>query len=223
MKKQLYILCSILFTSLIGFSQNEVKVTEQNESFNVGSKNAIVATIPYGKKDVVEKMIKKELKDWNGKYDSKGGEFFVIQAVSKFMGEKAFDTYVKIVSDKEGDFRVAFATDLGGAYLTSSAHGEQFKAMREKVKSFAKEAASKCIEEDIDSNKDKLSDLEKKQASLEKEKKSLEQDIEDYKKKIAQAEDKIKANEKSQEAQKEAIKTQQTVVSDIEKRLKAIK
>lgn len=217
------------FTSLLFFivcsisAQNEIKISEEMHSFAAGSKNAIVVSIPYTDKDMVEKQIKNELKSWNGKYDSKSDEYFTLQAVSKFMGDKPFDTYAKIISSNEGLFKIAFATDLGGAFLSSRDHNEQFKAMSDKLKTFAKEAAIKSVEAELDKNKDDLSGLEKTQRSYEKDKKNLEEDIEDYKRKIAEAEKKIEENIKNQETQKTFIKSQQEKVSGTEKKLGGLK
>lgn len=215
----LFFVCFISFS----FAQNEVRLSEEFQTFSIGSKNAIVVTIPFGNKEIVEKALRSELKDWGGKYDSKGDEFFVIQAVTKFMGPKPFDTYAKIISSQEGNFKIAFTTDLGGAFLSSREHSDLFRAMSEKIQIFAKETAVKCVENDLDKNKDVLSDLEKDQRSLEKDKKNLEEDIEDYKKKIADAEDKIRTNNKNQDAQKAVIKTQQEKLAELEKRLKSLR
>jgi chromosome segregation ATPase len=212
-----------LFLSALTWAQGDIKVSEENHSFSNGSKNALVVNIPYGNKDLVEKELKKELKNWNGKYDSKGEELSITQAVSKFMGDKPFDTYAKVISSQNNEIKVAFATDLGGAYLSSREHSQLFKAMSDKIKDFAKETAAACVAEELDKNRDALSDLEKTQRSLEKDKKGLEEDIEDYKKKIAEAEEKIKQNVQNQENQKEAIKNQSGKVTDVENRLKTIK
>lgn len=212
-----------LFLSAVVLAQGNIKVSEENHSFSTGSKNALVVNIPYGNKDLVEKELKKELRNWNGKYDSKGEELFTIQAISKFMGDKPFDTYAKVISSQSNEIKIAFATDLGGAYLSSREHSELFRAMSDKIKAFAKETATTCVKEELEKNQDALSGLEKAQRSLEKDKKGLEEDIEDYKKKIAEAEEKIKQNVQNQEGQKEAIKNQSGKVSDVENRLKSIR
>ena len=212
-----------LVLSAVSLAQGDIKVSEENHSFSSGSKNALVVNIPYGNKDLVEKELRKELKNWNGKYDSKGEELFTLQALSKFMGDKPFDTYAKVISSQSNEIRVAFATDLGGAYLSSREHSEQFRAMSEKLKAFARETAMNCVKEELEKNQDALSDLEKTQRSLEKDKKGLEEDIVDYKKKIAEAEEKIRQNTTNQENQKEAIKTQSGKVSEVENRLKSIR
>lgn len=213
----------MVFLAGLTFSQAEIKLSEEIQSFALGSKNCIVVNIPYGNKDIVEKELKNEMKDWGGKYNSNGNEFFTVQSTVKFMGDKPFDAVVKIISTEENNFKIAFAIDLGGAYMNSREHRDQFSAMSEQIKKFAKTTATKCIEKELDTNKDFLSDMEKVQRGLEKDKKDLEGDIESYKKKIAEAEQKIKENEQTQEKQKEAIKTQKSKVETSESKLKSLK
>src|SRR4051812_8275370 len=100
------------------FYAQEVKTNEENVSFTNGSHNAIVVTIPYGNKDIVEKALKSEMKDWGGKFNSSKGELQTTGSSSKAMGDKPYDGYAKIVSDNADEVKVAFAVDLGGAYLS---------------------------------------------------------------------------------------------------------
>lgn len=223
MNTRLALLAFFMSSFFSAFAQSDIRISEETQSFSAGSKNALVVNIPYGNKDLVEKELRKELKNWNGKYDSKGEELFTIQAVSKFMGEKAFDTYARIISVQNNEVKVAFATDLGGAFLNSRDHSELFRAMSEKLRVFAREAAVNCVKEELEKNQEVLSDMEKKQRGLEKDKKELEEDIEDYKKKIAEAEGKIRQNNQNQETQKEAIKKQSGIISEVENRLKSIR
>jgi len=212
-----------LFTSLftlVGFAlfaQNNVSVSEENTSFSVGSKNSIVVNIPYGSIDVIEKALKSELKDWNGKYNSSKGEFTAIQAKLKEMGDKPFDAYAKIITS--GDvIKVAFAIDLGGAFMTSNQHSSQFNEMRAIVKKFAVETATECVEEDLKAETKKLESFEKDQKDLEKEKENLLNSIEDYRKKISEAEKKIGENMTNQSSKKSEISTQAQKVKEIEKK-----
>jgi hypothetical protein len=212
-----------LFTSLftlVGFTlfaQNNVSVSEENTSFGVGSKNSIVVNIPYGSLDVIEKALKSELKDWDGKYNSSKGEYTTIQAKLKEMGDKPFDAYAKIITS--GDvIKVAFAIDLGGAFMTSNQHSAQFNEMRAIVKKFAVETAKECVEEDLKAETKKLESFEKDQKDLEKDKENLLNSIDDYRKKISEAEKKIGENMTNQSNKKSEISTQAQKVKEIEKK-----
>ena len=71
--KQVTLFIATLFTTwAIG---QEVKTSNDKVSFSHGSFDAIIVSIPYADKDVVEKELKSEMKDWGGKYNSSKGEF----------------------------------------------------------------------------------------------------------------------------------------------------
>lgn len=214
--KQLF---TVLFTALgiSAMAQNEIKISEDNQSFSVGSKNSIVVNIPYGKMDIIEKELKSEMKDWGGKYNSSKGEFTATQASAKFMGDKPFDAYAKIIVS--GDIiKVAVAIDLGGAFMSSGNHGTHFHAMKERMKAFALKAAKESVAEDLKTEQKILSGFEKDQKDLEKDKESLLKSIEDYKKKIADAEKKIEENVNNQSKKKEEIAKQTEKVAEVGKK-----
>lgn len=204
------------------FYGQEVKTNEENVSFSNGTHNAIVVTIPYGNKDVVEKELKSELKDWGGKFNSSKGEMQAMGASSKAMGNKIYDGYAKIISENEKEIRVAFAIDLGGAYLDSRQHNDQYKVMNERIKKFGKNAANESINEEIAVEAKVLKELEGNKSDLEKSIEESKKDIEDYKKRIAEEEQKIKDNEAALTKKGEEITTQTSKLGDVEKKKKAI-
>ncbi len=221
MNKLLLILVS--FLSLNSFFSQDIKISEETHYFIVGSKNALVINIPYGNKEIVEKQLRKELKDWGGKYDTEKGEFRAIQASTKFMGDKPFDSYVKIIVESDQSIKLAFGIDLGGAFMSSREHGDRFKPMSDRLIAFARETSLACIDEELDNENKNLSSFEKDQKSLEKEKEKLLEDIEDYKKKIVAAERKIETNLQEQNKTKDEIKRQKEKISEIEKKKKSLK
>ena len=215
---------SILLISITFLSQSqEIKTEERSTAFSTGSKNAILVTIPNVTSDFMEKEIKDEMKNWGGKFSSSKGEFTIIQGQTKEIGEKMFDGYAKIVSSKDGIVVVAFAFDLGGAYLSSIQHKEQYTAINARIKAFAVKVAKDATQEELDEQQKILKSRQKEQEDLEKEKASLDQDIVDYTKKIEDAKKKIEQNKQSQEKKKEEIKVQTSKVEEVSKKLGAIK
>lgn len=200
----------------------EVKTDEKSVSFNNGSHNAIVVTIPYAQKDVVEKELKGEMKDWGGNFESGKGEYMALQTTMKSMGDKHFDGYAKIIESGDA-IQVAFAIDLGGAYLSSSDHGAQFKVMKEKAQKFGIKAAHEGVAAELAAEGKVLKDMEKDKSDLEKSIEGSKKDIEDYKKKITDAEQKIKDNESALTKKGDEISTQNTKIADVEKKKKSIK
>lgn len=203
--------------SVFVFGQNEVRINEEHTTFSVGSKNSIVVNIPFANLDILEKELKRELKDWGGKYNSSKDEYTSTQASFKAMGDKPFDVIAKIIKSGE-TVKVAFAIDLGGAYLTSNQHQEQFNVMKDKIKAFAINASKECVAEELKTEGKVLSSLEKDQKELEKDKESLLNSIEDYRKKIAEAEKKIEENVSNQSKKKVEIAKQAEKLKEVEKK-----
>lgn len=218
--KQIIAIASVLWSS-ISFSQ-EIKTTEETVAFTNGSHNAIVVTIPYGNKEIVESELKSEMKDWGGKYNSSKGEYTAMQASMKAMGEKMFDGYAKIIEGGDA-IKVAFAVDLGGAFMDSRQHALQFKVIQERAKKFAAKAATGSVDEELAKEAKILKTMESDKKDLEKSIESSKSAIEDYKKKIADAEQKIKDNESALSTKGEEIATQTSKIQEVEKKKKAIK
>lgn len=214
--KQLFTLL-LTTLSVATFAQGEVKVSEENYTFSVGAKNSIIVTVPYGKLDIVEKELKNELKEWGGKFNSSKGEYVVSQGTIKAMGAKPFDGYARAFVSGEV-VKVAVAIDLGGAYLSSNAHGAQFTAMKERLKEFAVRAAKECVAEELKAEQKILDGFMKDQKDLEKDKENLLKSIDDYKKKIAEAEKKIEENTTNQSKKKEEITRQTEKVAEVDKK-----
>jgi len=217
-----FITAVITLISVSTFAGNEVKISEESEAFSVGSKNAIVVTIPFGKADIVEKELKNELKDWGGKYSSSKGEYKMMQGKLKAVGSKPFDAYAKIIISGN-EVKVAVAIDLGGAFLSSREHGAQYTAMCAKLKEFAIKAGNECVEEELKAEQKILSSQQKEQKGLEKDKETLLNSIEDYRKRILEAEKKVEENIKLQETQKGLIETQGKKVVEVEEKKKSIR
>lgn len=223
MKRMKIFFCFVLLIiTSFSFSQ-EIKLEEKSIDFSGVSRNAICVTIPYTTSDFIEKKIKDEMKDWGGKYNSSKGEFLTTQSQIKEIGEKLFDGYAKIISAKDGIIVVAFGFDLGGAFLSSSAHKEQYTSISNRIKAFAVHAAKEATEEEIKAQEKLLHTVEKEQETLEKDKASLEKEIEEAKKRIEEAQKKIEQNKQDQTKKKEEIKNQSFKVQEVTKKLSAIK
>lgn len=218
--KAITLIAAITATSF--FYAQEVKVTEENVSFSNGSHNAIVVTIPHGNKEIVDKELKSELKGWGGKYNSSKGEMMTSQSTIKSMGEKPFDGYARILDGGENFVKVAFAVDLGGAYLDSKQHGSQFSAMKQRAEKFASHAALQSIETELAAEAKVLKTMEKEKGELEKTIEDSKKDIEEYKKRIAEAEQRIKDSEAGVAKKSEEITAQTTRIGDVEKKKKTV-
>ncbi|MNJ88831.1 hypothetical protein D3C87_63880 [compost metagenome] len=218
--KQLTLFVAALCTTwAIG---QEVKTSNDKISFSHGSFDAIVVTIPHANKDVIEKELKSEMKDWGGKYNSSKGEYTAKEAKMKAMGEKYFDGYAKII-ESGSEIKVAFAVDLGGAYMNSREHGSQHKEIESRVKKFGQKAAKESVNGMIELETKTLKKLNGEKEDIAKDIERSKKDIEDYKKKIADAEQKIKDNETATQKKESEISTQITKLEEVTGLLKKIK
>lgn len=218
--KQLTLFVATLFTTLaIG---QEVKTSNDKVSFSHGSFDAIVVTIPHGNKEVIEKELKSEMKDWGGKYNSSKGEYTAKEAKMKAMGDKYFDGYAKII-ESGTEIKVAFAVDLGGAYLNQREHGSQHKEIENRAKKFGQSAAKESVNGMIELETKMLKKLNGEKEDIAKDIERSKKDIEDYKKKIADAEQKIKDNEAATQKKEGEISSQITKLEEVTGLLKKIK
>lgn len=218
--KQLTLFVATLFTTwAIG---QEVKTSNDKVSFSHGSFDAIVVTIPHGNKEIIEKELKSEMKDWGGKYNSSKGEFTAKEAKMKAMGDKYFDGYAKII-ESGTEIKVAFAVDLGGAYMNDKEHGSQHKEIESRAKKFGQNAAKASVNGMIELETKTLKKLNGEKEDIAKDIERSKKDIEDYKKKIADAEQKIKDNEAATQKKEGEISSQITKLEEVTGLLKKIK
>jgi len=211
----LFITCSI--------SAQKVKVKEGSENIGGGSHNALSVTLYGVKPSDAEDAFRSYMKKYDGKRNSKDGEIFIDHALVKDISNNTIDIYGKALGkkdDKEITFVVAF--NLGGAYLNSGEHKDQFKVAENIVKDFAIKTTKDAIESELKDASKALSKSEDTQKSLEKDKSGLESNIEDYKAKIKKAEEGIATNKSDQEKKKVEIEAQKKVVEEVDKKLKSV-
>lgn len=213
---------SLLFIGTFGFSQNDIKVSEETQSFSHGSHNSIVVNIPFADKDLVLKELKSEMKSWGGKVDGKS-DLVLKQGKMKETGDKPFDAYGKIVGEGSGGIKVAVAIDLGGAYLSSREHNDKYSVFVKKMKAFASRTAAQAMNDKIATEKKIFAALEKDQKNLIKEKEKKEKDIVDAKKEIEDSEKKLVENKSNTEAKSKELAVQKEKMAGLEELLRSIK
>ncbi|AEA43632.1 hypothetical protein [Fluviicola taffensis] len=204
------------------FWAQEVKVTDEVIQFSSGIHEAVVVTIPFGKREAVEAQLKSELKSWKGKLSITGDEYVVIQGRLKAMGDKRHDTHAKII-ESVNEIKVAFAVDLGGKFVNRMDHPTEYKHIYERVRLFGNKASAASVQVDLDTDKKALKSLEKEEKKLEKEIASSKKDVENYQKKIVESEKKIQTKQTELTAKQAEIKTQNAQITDRKKTVKKLK
>jgi len=217
--KKIFTLTAVLAFLSAG-AQKKVEVRESNENIGGSSHNAMVVTIYTKDAERIEKAFKDKMKDFDAKVSTKK-EIFADNASWKAFGPNTFDVYARV--DKDGEaHKLIVGVDMGGAYLSSDSHSEQFRLFKNMIQELSVKIAKDEIAEELKLNQKTLGKLEEQQKDLVDENGDLKNDIENYKKKIAEAENKIKTNEENQVKKKEEIEKQKGVVKEVEEKLKKV-
>jgi len=218
MKSLLFFLFAFV---LFGAKTQQVSLTQENQTFTIGNKNAYFLSIPYAGKAQIEEGLKSYLKEF-GKVKAIKGEYKVLLGKDKNVSDKAFDIYALVITGKDGVSIAVFAIDLGGAFMTSRDHPNQSEEMEKSLKKFGTDCANNAIDGEIQAEQKILKSLEKEQKSLDKGLLSFEKDIENYKTSIKDTEKKIEAVKSNQNKKKDAVKSQESKIESIEKKRRTL-
>jgi hypothetical protein len=218
--KRLFTLMAVAALSIPALAQ-KIQVSESSENIGGGSNNALVVTIYETDADEIEKEWKSLMKGYDAKVSSKDG-IFADNALIKSMGPNTMDIYAKTVKVKDKEVKLIVGFDLGGAYLSSSKHGDQYKEAKKIVHDFAVKMTKEGIGGQMKAAEKVLDKLTDQQKDLVKDQEGLQKDIEDYKAKIKKAEDDIVKNKSEQEKKKQEVEAQKKVVDAISQKQKAV-
>jgi len=222
MKAKLIIL-ALAIVPMFAVAQKSIKVSETNDNIGGGSHNAMSVIIYEADEKLVEKEWKHQMKKMHAKVSHKGGEYFGDDAKLSSMGDNTFDIYAKVKKAGDGEVELIVAVDLGGAFMSSNAHGDQFKHIKKMVYEFAVETTKEAIRGQVKEAEKELHHREKDQEGLEKDNEKLHGNIEGWKKDIEKAEKDIEGNLKDQDGKKKEIEEQKKIVEEVKAKEKAVK
>ncbi|HTA61820.1 MAG TPA: hypothetical protein VK835_05165 [Bacteroidia bacterium] len=223
MKKQILTI-AVAISSLQFFAQ-DIKVRESNESFSNGGHNSLSVTLYVTDANMVEKEWKSKMKDFGyDKSSEKSNEYFFDNVVMKELGNNTLDVFSKVTQQKsEKTVTLTAAFDLGGAYLSSSEHKDKFEYVKKMMHDFAVKISKEELDDQIKAAGKVLSNIQDKQAGLEKDNKGLADDITNYNSKIKKANEQIEQNKKDIETKKGEVAAQQKVVEGIKAKKESVK
>jgi len=208
-------LFTLLFIAVLSQAnaQIAVVVTEGEDVLAGKVQNAMTITIHNGVADIVTKAWKKQLKGLKGKITAKD-ELFADDCKLEAMGTNTFDLYSKTRVVEGLGCNLVTSIDLGGAYLNSTDHADQFKVMRDMVYTFGVEQNKAVIQIEVDGHEKALKALQKELVSLEKKDKKMDEDIAKNKTAISEAETAKVENLNNRQAKSDAIIALEKVNSD---------
>lgn len=209
MKK--YFLSIAIIIPMALFAQKKIEVNEGSDNLG-GASHPSLTVMAYVKDgDKLLKAFKEKMKDHGGKISTKK-ELFADDCEWKAFGTNAFDAYAKVEEVKGEGFKLIVGVDMGGAWMSSSAHGEQTRLFKTLLKEIAVSVSKDEVTDEVNAAEKVLGKGLDQQKDLEGKNADLKGDIESYKKKITQAEADIKTNEESQTKKKEEIEKQKELV-----------
>lgn len=228
--KLIYTTLLALAVSLFSFELNAQLQKYSMENFthrefpaamSAGMKNAFSMEF----EGLSNKEITKLWDDFIGTYgkakkDKKTKESFIDNAkVPGINRGNTVDIYSKVDEITKVRSTITVWVDLGGAFLNSKDHPEDYETLKNMLLVFDKNVYKTVVQNRIKEEDTLLKSMEKDLNKLEKDTEKLHKDIEDYKSRIIKAEGQIETNNKSIEAKKEDIKIQQNNLSETEKLL----
>ncbi len=178
------------------YTPNIIEITE---TISVGEKSGYAVNITQARKKNVESAWEKMLKNYNDskeKVEDKKGEVFITGALIERLHHNPVNIYALITELDEGA-RVEAFFELDSVFVNSSNNKDASLVITNMMEEFALDAFRSAVEDELEEEQKKLSDLEKDLKKLEKENEKMH-------KTIAMAESDITALEAELDANKQA-------------------
>lgn len=214
-------LCCFCVLSATAQTPRKIRIKESVENVGSGSQNALTAVIYISDTKFVERGWIKTLKSMDGKVTNKGG-LFADDCSYKRVSKNTFDVWSEIRQDGNDAVKLIAAVDLGGTYMSSTKHGKEYEAMKDKIYTFAVKITKDFIKEQLKDEKKTLKKLEKELDNLKKDNQNLHESIAQFREKIKDAEAAIEQNVLDQEARTTDIAKQEQLILEVEQNLKNV-
>ena len=200
------------------------EIIEMPMPMSEGTNNAMVINLPKTSAKDAEKAWEKHIKDYDGKTkkNKKTGEIFTDNAMIETMSKNTVDVYA-IVKEQGKGSKVMVWIDLGGAYLASATHPEQYKVAQSILNEYTAKISVGMAEEIYETEKEALEKEEDKLSKLDKNEADMKKSIADLQKKIKELEAEIKKNAEVRKAQAETVETQRVKTEKAKKALEDVK
>ncbi|MBK9256003.1 MAG: hypothetical protein IPM42_10980 [Saprospiraceae bacterium] len=220
MKKLIYLVFTILLVPFFSSAQN---VVERKSSMSLGPQDGFYVELPGATKKMAESTFSDMMKEYGKlKDNSKARESFMAATkIPIINGSSPLDLYVKYEEGKNMMTTYVWV-DLGGAFVNSTDHPSQAKAIKQLIYDYSLNVKKKVIAEELKAEEKTLSNLNKDLEKLQKKNDDFHKDIEKAKQKIAEAEKNIEKNESEQETKRSEIEKQNSVVEQVTQKLNSV-
>jgi len=201
--------------SAAAFAQHSVEITEGATSFSSGNHNTLSFVINNADIKDVSKAWSRELRGW--KCRPKGRQELTSTGCStRSMGDRPFYVVSSVEEIPNKGVRVRAAFDLGGAYMSSTAHPDRYQAARQLLQAFAVEQTKVAIRAEIVAAQKLLAERQSAFTAAQRKEQQMKDEIAEREKLLASA-------KKAQIEKLAELDAQRAVVAGLEEKLKKIK
>ncbi len=212
----------ILAFSVAAWNSGQAQISEQIKKMSQGANNALVLEIPGVDAKLAGEVWKDYMKDFydtKPKWERKADEWFCDDASITAIGRgNTVDIYAT-TEEKGKDVLVNVWIDLGGAYLSSREHTDQYMEAEKMMMRFALEVAQEKTGRELDTEKGQLKKLQRDLDRLRSLNERYHKDIERAEAAIKTAQENIVENQKMQEDMQLQITEQEKMIESVQKRL----
>ena len=201
--------------------QVEAQVSEDSRSMSLGIQNALILDLPDTNDKLADKLWKKFVKPYGGKVKKlrKSDEWFSDNAeIVAIGGSNALDVYAK-AQEAGDDTEMILWVDLGGVFLSSSEHPDEFVEGEKLLMRFALFVAKEKTKIELEAEEKKLKQLNSSLKKLKRDNERYHREIEAAKERIKKAEANIDTNVVEQEETTQMIEMQKETVKMVKQKL----
>ncbi len=195
---------------------------ESTKAMSQGDKNALSVKLPDTEVKVVEKEWESFIKGYKAKLRKikKSSEIFADDAKLENISSNTVDVYA-LVSPRGEDTELSVWFDLGGVYLNSTSHPDQYNSAKVMLNEFLGKVSKTYIANLLNEEEKKMKDLENVLKDIDKSSANSVKDIEKYKEKISEAEANIEKLKIDKEGALKDIEAQKAVIKKVKMQLKS--
>ncbi len=218
------ILIFIFCFHIVSFAQSNFTTNEVRQFMSKGEQNGIEIILNGTNTNAAKDGLKKLAKKYKAKVvsEKKSPEILLDNAQISTVSANTVDIYVILTPITNGT-KATFFTDLGGAFITSSAYGTQYSAMDAAVREFAQNQALTSVSDQLKSEEKLLKTMNKELSSLQKTKSKTLKKIEEAKQSIIKMEQEIVKNDADQAAKQQQISLQQQIIETVKSKRSSLK
>lgn len=217
--KKLFLLQSCLFFFLAANCQ----VTENVRTMSKGNENALSIYIEGVNKNQVVDLWTKTMRKYSKiktELSAANNELFTDNAILKDISDNTIDLYATTIEKSTGGVELVVWFYLGGAYLSSAKHPEQYLAAKKFLVDFAQSTHLLALEEILATEEKKLKEFQATQKTMINKGENLTQDIARLERQLQEAKDALTANKTLVKDQENLVNDQEGVVEKLKEEIK---